>query len=224
MRILIIEDEHRIATSLKKGFEQEHFAVDVRFDGTEGYDMAASEEYDVIILDRMLPGMDGMTICTELRKNSIHTPILLLTAKGQIGDKVDGLESGADDYMTKPFSFEELLARVRALTRRPKQTTTKIVTVEELQVNTVTFDVNRAGKSIALSSKEYALLEYLMQHQNTIVSKEQIIAHVWPYDADILPNTVEVYIRKLREKIDIPFTNSKKLIQTVRGFGYKLGA
>lgn len=216
MRILVVEDEHKIANSIKKGLEQELFAVDVAYDGDEGYDLASSEEYDLIILDLMLPKLDGVSICKKLREESIHTPILILTAKGQIGDKVEGLDAGADDYLTKPFSFEELLARIRALIRRPHKTSGEILTVDDLTLNTRTFEVKRNEKMIPLSNKEYSLLEYLMRHPNLILTKDQIIAHVWNYEADILPNTVEVYIGYLRNKI------GKDLIRTVRGFGYKI--
>ena len=223
MRILVVEDEHTIANSIKKGLEQETYAVDVAYTGTDGYDLASTEEYDCIILDLMLPGMDGMTICRELRKKHIHTPILILTAKSQTRDKVVGLDAGADDYLTKPFSFEELLARIRALGRRPKTVTSDMLIVGDLQMDTKMFEIKRATKPIMLSSKEFALLEYLMRHPNQILTKEQIITHVWDYDANILPNTVEVYMRNLRNKIDHPFKDKKPLLQTLRGFGYKIG-
>lgn len=223
MRLLVIEDEHRIANTIKKGLEQEKYAVDVTYTGNEGFDLAATEEYDAIILDWMLPEMDGMTICKELRKKQIHTPLLLLTAKSQIHDKVEGFDAGADDYLTKPFAFEELLARIRALTRRPKNLLNDTLHVEDLKLDIKQFIVERDGKQIQLSSKEFALLEYLMRHAGTILTKDQIINHVWDYDADILPNTVEVYIRNLRNKVDKPFNTKKPLITTVRGFGYKIG-
>lgn len=223
MRILVVEDEHRIAHSLQKGLEQERFAVDVAYTGSEGYDLAASEDYDLIVLDIMLPGMDGITICKELRKNKIHTPILLLTAKGQTSEKVDGLNSGADDYLTKPFSFEELLARIRALLRRKGTAVETSLTLDDLVMNVASFEVKRAEVSISLTSKEFSLLEFLLSKKNQIVTKEQIIQHVWNFDADILPNTVEVYIKKLRDKIDNQFPDKTQLIQTIRGFGYKLG-
>jgi DNA-binding response OmpR family regulator len=222
MKLLIVEDEHRIAQAIKKGLEQEHFVVDIAFDGTDGYDLATAETYDCIILDLMLPGMDGITITKTLRKEGKHTPILMLTAKGQLQDKMEGFESGADDYLTKPFAFEELLARVRALTKRPRHITDTILTLRDLTLHLETFDVTRNKTSIKLSSKEFALLEYLMRHPNTVLTKNQIISHVWEYSSDILPNTVEVYVKNLRNKIDVPFTKSKPLIQTVRGFGYKI--
>ena len=155
MRILVVEDEHKIANSLKQGFEQESYAVDVAYSGEDGYDLASTEEYDVILLDLLLPGIDGVTICKKLRKANIHTPILMLTAKGQLTDKVQGLDSGADDYVTKPFAFEELLARVRALIRRPKQTASTVLTVDSLTLDPTAFEVKREEKSIRLSSREF---------------------------------------------------------------------
>lgn len=221
MRVLIVEDEHKIAQSIKKGLEQEKFIADCVFDGQSGLDMAIAEGYDLIILDRMLPRIDGLEITKILREKHIHTPILILTAKGQIADKVDGLNTGADDYMTKPFAFTELLARVRALTRRPRHFSGKMLVVGNLSLNTETFEVHRDKLSIALSQKEFALLEFLMRHKGKVVTKEQIINHVWNYDSDVLPNSVEVYIKHLRDKIDNPFSHPP-LIHTVRGFGYKL--
>jgi len=222
MRILVVEDEHLIAASIKKGLEQERYSVDVAYDGIEGYDLALSGDFDLIILDLMLPGKDGLTICGDLRKNGIHTPILILTAKGQVADKVTGLNTGADDYLAKPFSFEELLARIKALGRRPKNSLLTTLALGELELDSITYEVRREGKLIQLSSKEFQLLEYLIRHPRQILSKQQLIDHVWNYDADILPNTVEVYIRKLRDKIDKPFRGKKELIRTLRGFGYKL--
>ena len=223
MRILVVEDEYRIATSIKKGLEQETYAVDVAYTGPRGYDLAATEDYDVIILDLMLPGMDGLTLCKELRNRHIHTPILMLTAKGQVHDKVAGLDAGGDDYLTKPFSFEELLARMRALSRRPKHAIDARLTISDLTLDPNTYSVERLGRRVHVSSKEFALLEYLMRHAHIILTKEQIIAHVWDYEANILPNTVEVYIRNIRNKIDAPFKDKKPLIHTVRGFGYMIG-
>lgn len=222
MRILIIEDEHKIANSIKKGLQQEGFAVDVSYDGLDGYDKGSTEEYDAITLDLMLPGMDGTTVCKKLRKEKVHTPIIMLTAKGTLDDRVDGLNCGADDYLVKPFSFEELLARVRALTRRNSVNKETVLDYDGLSLNPVTYKVKRNGKEIKLSKKEFSLLEYLLRNKEIIVTKDTIINHVWDYDADILPNTVEVYIGYLRKKIDDPFPNEKRLIQTIRGFGYKL--
>ena len=170
----------------------------------------------------MLPGKDGLTILKDLRAKKVHTPVLILTAKGQTEDKITGLNAGADDYLVKPFSFEELLARVRALTRRPKNLISELLSVSDLNLDTKTYQVERAGKNISLSNKEFTLLNFLIEHQGNILSKDQIISHVWNYDADILPNTVEVYIRSLRRKVDLPFKNKPALIKTVRGFGYKI--
>jgi two-component system OmpR family response regulator len=223
VKILIVEDEHKIANLIKQGLEQEKFIVDVAYDGTTGFDLASSEYYDLIILDRLLPGMDGLTICKNLREKENHTSILMLTAKGQIADRVEGLNSGADDYLTKPFAFEELLARIKALSRRPKDTVQIQLKVGDLTLDVNTYEVKRAGKSIRLSAKEFSLLECLMLHPNKTLTKKQIIDYVWSYDANILPNTVEVFIGYLRNKIEKPFTEKTELIHTVRGFGYKIG-
>lgn len=224
MKALVIEDEHKIANSIKKGLEQESFAIDVVYNGVDGFDLAATENYDVIVLDLMLPDMDGLEICRKLREEEkIHTPILILTAKGQLEDKVKGLNSGADDYLVKPFAFAELLARVKALARRPKDSVGTILSLGDLSLNTITYEVKRGNKEIKLSKQEFALLEYLLRHQNKVLSKDQIISNLWDYDANVLPNTVEVYIGYLRNKIDKPFPKGSKLIQTLRGFGYKLG-
>ncbi|HEX8964863.1 MAG TPA: response regulator transcription factor [Patescibacteria group bacterium] len=223
MKLLLIEDEHKIANSIKQGLEQEHYVVDTAYNGVEGYDLAIEESYDVIILDRLLPGMEGMEICKKLRVQNNHTPIIMLTAKAQLQDKVEGLNSGADDYLTKPFAFEELLARIKALTRRPKTTIDTTLKISDLSLDTTSFEVKRASKSISLSAKEFSLLEFLMRHANKTVTKDQIINHVWNYDANILPNTVEVFIGYLRSKIDKPFPQKSPLIHTVRGFGYKIG-
>ena len=222
MRILIVEDEHKIANSIKKGLEQESFAVDVAYDGQDGLDFALSEEYDCILLDRLLPGIDGVAICKTLREKSVHTPIIMLTARGEIDERVEGLNAGADDYLPKPFAFTELLARIRAVIRRPQKSIGTILTAGNLTLNTISFEVKRENAPISLSSKEFALLEYLMRHKGIVIKKEQIINHVWNYDSDVLPNSVEVYITHLRNKIDKPFKNSQPLITTVRGFGYKL--
>lgn len=224
MRILIIEDEHKIARAVKEGLEEESYAADISFDGQEGLNAARYEEYDLIILDRMLPGgMDGAEICATLRKEGNHTPILMLTARDQVRDRVAGLNAGADDYLVKPFSFEELLARVKALLRRPHESLGEILEAGDLSMNTTTHVVSRNGKTITLSSKEYALLEYLLRNKNKVLSKHNIITHVWDFDADILPNTVEVFVAYLRSKIDKPF-DGPTLLQTVRGFGYKIEA
>lgn len=222
MNILLVEDEHKIAGAIKEGLQQEHFSVEVIYDGDGGLAAAQGGEYDMIILDRMLPGIDGLEICRSLRAQGIQTPILMLTAKGQIKDRVTGLNSGADDYLVKPFSFEELLARLRALLRRPQDNIGNLLQVEDLTIDTITYEVKRQGKRVHLSNTEYSLLEYLMRNYGRVLSKTNIINHVWDFDSDILPNTVEAYIGYLRNKIDRPFKGTP-LIQTIRGFGYKLG-
>jgi DNA-binding response OmpR family regulator len=218
MRILVVEDEHKIANSIKTGLEQESFAVDVAYDGETGYGLAVTEKYDIIILDLMLPKLDGMEICRLLRQEEdIHTPILILTAKGEIEDRVKGLNCGADDYLVKPFAFLELLARIRALTRRPKNNLSPVLKVGKLSLDTINIEVRRGDRLVDLSKTEFSLLEYLMRNAGKVISKQQIINHVWDYDADVLPNTVEVYVGYLRKKLGKP-----NLIKTVRGFGYKL--
>ncbi len=221
MRILVVEDEHRIAQAIKEGLEQETYAVDVAYDGEEGYNFASVEDYDLIIMDVMMPKMDGFEVVKKLRTDGTHTPVIMLTAKDQNKDIVNGLDSGADDYLAKPFSFEELLARIRALLRRPKETINNVLQVQDLTIDTNSHKVTRAGKEIKLSSKEYALLEYMMRNQGKVLSKNNLIAHVWDFDSDILSNNVEVFITYLRNKIDKPF-KGPELIQTVRGFGYKV--
>lgn len=222
MRILVIEDEPKIAQAVKKGLELSGYAVDAVNDGESGLSYARDPDYDVIVLDRMLPGMDGVAICQKIRSEQIHTPVIMLTARGTIGDKVEGLNSGADDYLVKPFSFDELTARVRALLRRPSVQVGKIMTIDDLTVDTTNYEVKRGDTSIKLSHKEYALLEYFMHHRGQVITKDMIIAHVWDEEADILPNTIEVYIGYLRNKIDRPFPKATSLIHTLRGFGYKL--
>jgi DNA-binding response OmpR family regulator len=222
MRILVVEDEKKIANAVKQGLEQERFAVDVEYDGDGGLGAALSETYDVMIIDRMLPGsVEGLEICRQVRAAGKHTPILLLTAKDQIKDRVEGLNSGADDYLIKPFSFDELLARIRALLRRPEAAQSNVIKVGDLSLDTLNFNVQRDGRAIELSAKEFALLEYMMRNAGQVLSKDKIISHIWNFDADVLPNTVEVYIGYLRNKIDKPF--DKPLLHTARGFGYSIG-
>ena len=224
MRILIIEDEKRLADSIKKGLKQESYAVDVSYDGNDGFGMAVIQDYDLIILDLMLPGMDGMEICRKLRnEEKIKSSILMLTARGQIKDRVEGLNCGADDYLTKPFAFEELLARIKALSRRPKDSLGTVLSIDDLTLDTISYEVKRAGRPVILSKTEYALLEFLLKNKGKVLSKNQIIENVWDYDADVLPNTVEVYIKYLRNKIEKPFKGKRPLIGTIRGFGYRIG-
>jgi DNA-binding response OmpR family regulator len=223
MRILIVEDDPKIARAVKKGLEQEAFAVDTAGDYDEGLGLALTQEYDLLILDRMLPGFsEGLDLCREVRGKGRDTPVLMLTAKDKVADRVEGLNSGADDYLIKPFAFEELLARVRALLRRPQGAITDVLEVGDLRLDTGAFKATRRGVEIQLSRTEYALLEYMMRNRDIVLSRDSIIGHVWDYDADVLPNTVEVYIGYLRNKIDKPF-KGPRLIHTVRGFGYMIG-
>ena len=223
MRILIIEDDAKIARAVKKGLEQEAFAVDIAGDYEEGLGLAVTQDYDLLVLDRMLPGAaEGVDLCRELRGKGMDVPILMLTAKDKISDRVHGLNAGADDYLIKPFAFEELLARVKALLRRPQSSVAEVLEVSDLTLDTGTFKAHRGTSEIELSRTEYALLEYLMRNEGIVLTRDNIIGHVWNYDADVLPNTVEVYIGYLRNKIDKPFKDPK-LIHTVRGFGYMIG-
>ena len=220
MKLLIIEDDKAISDALKEGLEDEAYAVDVAYDGDEGYRTAMADTYDVIILDVMMPEMNGYEVSAKLREAGNHTPILMLTARDQERDIVEGLDKGADDYLAKPFSFDVLLARVRALLRRPVSKTEEILRVGDLSLNPATKQVEREGKIIRLTTKEYSVLEYLMRHKGTVQSKSSITNHVWDFDADILPNTVEQFIMFLRRKVDKPFNTP--LIHTAPGFGYKI--
>lgn len=225
MRILVIEDDRKIANAIKRGLELKGFAVDAVYDSDGGMAAAGDPDYDAIVLDRMLPGsMDGVALCRKLREDGVSTPVIMLTARGAIGDKVDGLNSGADDYLVKPFSFDELTARVRALLRRPPVQVGTRLQLDDLSLDTNNYEVKRGDEVIKLSHKEFSLLEYLMHHSGQVITKDMIISHVWDQDADILPNTIEVYIGYLRNKIDRPFPKSKALLHTQRGFGYKLSA
>ena len=221
MRILIVEDERKIARALGRALKNEKYAVDISYDGTDAYAMAGKIDYDLLILDRMIPGdYDGLSLTKKLREEGKNVPILLLTALGATQDKTEGLDGGADDYLTKPFALDELLARVRALLRRPQTSVETVLRVADLSLDLNTHEVLRNNQKIELTNKEFSLLEYLVRNAGRPVSKEQIIAHVWDYDADILPNNIEVYISYLREKVDKPFKD--KLIKTVRGLGYKI--
>ena len=220
MRVLLIEDDVTIARLLKEGLEDESYAVDVANDGSEGYRTAAADDYDVIILDIMLPEMNGYEVCRALRNDGNKTPILMLTARDAERDIVEGLDTGADDYLAKPFSFDVLLARIRALLRRPNEKLEEILQVGDLKLDPSSKKVTRASQEISLTAKEYGVLEYLMRNKGKVLSKEQIISHVWDFDADVLPNNVELFIMFLRRKIDKPFKS--KLIHMVSGFGYKL--
>lgn len=220
MRILVVEDERIIANTIKEGLEQDGYAVDVAYDGEDGYSTASADEYDVIISDVMMPEMDGFTMVKKLREDGNKTPILMLTAKSQETDVVRGLDTGADDYLAKPFAFNVLSARVRALLRRPRSAVGEVLEYADISLDPAGKQVRRAGKLIQLSAKEFAILEYFMRNPERILSKNNILTHVWDFDSDVLPNNVESFIKLLRNKIDRPF--KKPLIQTVRGFGYKL--
>jgi len=220
MRILVVEDEKKVASFIKRGLKEQKYAVDVAYTGDDGLFMAESSPYDLIVLDIMLPGKDGIFICRQLRKKNLKVPILMLTARNEVEDKISGLDSGADDYLTKPFAFGEFLARVRALTRRNNNVTDTKLKVSDLELDRVTHKVTRSGKEIELTSTEYALLEYLMLNTNQVVTRTMISEHVWDYDFDSFSNVINVYINYLRKKIDTGF--DKKLIHSVRGTGYIL--
>ena len=219
MRLLIAEDDRMTADMLAKRLREEHYAVDVCYTGTDALDYAMSADYDVAVFDIMMPGIDGIRLVERLRGAGVHMPVLLLTARDAVSDRVMGLNSGADDYMVKPFAFEELSARLRVLTRRTRQTTNLFV-LADLVVDADRRSVSRGGREIALTSREYALLEYMMRNKGHVLTREQIIEHVWSYDYEGASNMVDVYIRNLRKKIDDG--RDKKLIHTVRYMGYVL--
>lgn len=218
MRILIIEDEGKIAAFLKRGLKEEGYAVDVAADGEQGHFLASTQEYDVIILDLMLPGMDGISLCRKLRSEGNEVKILILSARDKVKEKVLGLDAGADDYLTKPFAFEELLARVRALLRKREAGSPTKLQVADLSMDLLTHKVMRAGREIELTAKEFSLLEYLMLNAGTVVTRTMIAEHVWDVNFDTFTNVIDVYMSYLRDKIDRKFP--KKLIRTVRGRGY----
>jgi two-component system copper resistance phosphate regulon response regulator CusR len=220
MRILIVEDDRKVGGFLMRGLREEHYAVDICRTGDEAVHMAETSRYDIIILDIMLPGKDGFAVCRELREKSILTPILMLTAKDTLEDKITGLTGGADDYLTKPFSFEELLARLRALMRRSQDYKTGVLKVADLVLDPVSRNVWRGERAITLTGKEYALLEYMMRNKERILTQTNIIEHVWDRNYDGTSNIVNVYLNRLREKIDKD--EGRRLIKTVRGHGYTL--
>lgn len=220
MRILLVDDDRRLNGIIKRGLLEEAYAVDVAYDGEEGQYLAETNPYDLIILDIMMPKKDGIQVCRNLRLKDINTPIMMLTAKDSIEDRVKGLDAGADDYMVKPFAFNELLARLRALLRREGMFKTPELRIGELILNTLNRQVQRGQNTIDLTTKEYAILEYFMRHPNTVITRTMLEEHVWDYDFDSVSNLVDVYIRRLRRKIDLE--NEDSLIQTVRGAGYRL--
>lgn len=218
MRILIVEDEKKVAGFIKKGLEEETYAVDVAYDGEEGFHLAEMNQYDMIILDLMLPKMDGLEVLTRLRNKKVSTPILLLTAKDAVDDKVTGLNKGADDYLTKPFAFSELLARIRSLLRRGQSETHTELKVGDLTLDMVSHKVSRNGEEIELTGKEYSLLEYFMRNEGKVLTRTMIAEHVWDYNFDTFTNVIDVYVNHLRKKIDKKYP--AKLLHTLRGVGY----
>ncbi len=221
MRVLLIEDEKKVADFIARGLRAERMAVDVACDGPMGWEMASSVDYDVIVLDLMLPGMNGTELLRRLRRNGRDSAVLVLTARDATPDKVENFEAGADDYLTKPFAFAELKVRIKALLRRQPSTRSNVLKVADLEVDRLAQQVRRNGKRIELTSKEYALLEYLASHAGRVLSRTMIIEHVWDESFEGLTNIVDVYVRHLREKIDEPFAT--RLIRTVRGVGYSIG-
>ncbi|MGA1824569.1 MAG: response regulator [bacterium] len=220
MRILVIEDEMKIANFISRGLKEEGYAVDIAYDGEQGHFLAMTNEHDLLILDLMLPKIDGISLCKSLRAEKYAKPIIMLTAKDKIEDKVMGLDSGADDYLTKPFAFEELLARMRVLLRKKDNYCLTQLQINDLVMDLVTHKVTRGNEEIVLTSKEYALLEYLMRNQGKVVTRTMISEHVWDINFDTFTNVIDVYINYLRKKID--HGQKKKLIHTLRGRGYLL--
>jgi DNA-binding response OmpR family regulator len=220
MKILLVEDERKVASFIKRGLEEEYYTVDVSDNGNEGSRLSLSEEYDLIILDIMLPFKDGITILKEIRNEKLSVPVLLLTAKDSVNDKVQGLDLGADDYLAKPFAFEELLARVRALLRRSTVEKSIVLKAGDLSLDTQTHKATVSGKELQLTPKEYSILEYLLRNKNRIVSKTLLSQHVYDYHFDSETNVIEVFINKIRKKIDCE--NNQSIIKTIRGVGYVL--
>jgi DNA-binding response OmpR family regulator len=220
MRILIVEDNHRLNNSLKMSLMDDGYAVDSAFDGDEGEELAEMYPYDAIILDIMLPKQDGLQVCKELRNQHINTPVILLTARDTVEDRVIGLDSGADDYLVKPFALEELRARLRALLRRESSDKSGVLVIDDLRLDPATHFVERSGHSIDLTAKEFALLEYFMRNPNRVITREMAESHIWSFDFQSTSNVVDVYIRRLRRKIDDPY--DVKLLETIRGAGYRM--
>lgn len=220
MRILLVEDNQRLSDSLRRNLADDGYAVDVAYDGVEGEDLAEFTAYDLIILDVMLPRKDGLEVCRSLRNRRIRTPILMLTARDALSDRVSGLDSGADDYLVKPFEMDELRARLRALLRREADDKNGVLVIADLRLDPATHFVERSGQSIDLTSREYALLEYMMRNPNRLITRQMAENSLWSYDARVASNVVDVYIRRLRRKVDDPF--DVKLIETIRGSGYRI--
>ncbi len=220
MHVLVVEDDARLGRLMKRVMEEEAHVVELQHDGRIGLEFAQTGPYDVIVLDLMLPSMDGIEVCRQLRAAQVDTPVLMLTARTEVDDRVRGLDAGADDYLAKPFSFAELLARVRALGRRRPLIAAEILSVEDLRLDPVRHFVVRGHEEIELTPKEFALLEYLMRHEGQVLSRQQLLDHVWGYSFSPLSNVVDIYIHYLRNKVD--GRSDRKLIRTVRGLGYKL--
>lgn len=218
MRILIVEDEKNIADPLKKGLERQSFAVDLAYNGNDGFEMASINKYDCIVLDLNLPGMDGIEVCDTLRKKGVDIPILILTARSALDEKITGLENGADDYLTKPFSFKELVLRINALIKRYHPIQTATIKVNEITLDSAKHSVMLDSKKVILNRKEFGILEYLMRNKDRVVSQEELLEHVWNQEVDLFTNTVRTQIRNLRKKID----PEKEIIETIRGVGYKI--
>lgn len=222
MRVLVVEDETKVGSFIKRALEEESYAVDLCEDGAQGLDLALSGSYDVIVIDLMLPNLPGLEILRRIRKEKIHTPVLILTAQSKVDQKVKGLDAGADDYLTKPFAIDELLARVRVLLRRGTAEAPGVLQVDDLILNPATREVTREGQRIELTVKEYALLEYFMRHAGRVLTRPMISEHVWDQDFDTFTNVIDVYVNYLRNKIDRG--RGRKLIHTIRGSGYMLKA
>lgn len=220
MRVLVVEDETKVGSFIKRALEEESYAVDLCEDGAQGLDMALSGSYDLIMIDLMLPSLPGLEVLTRLRKEKIQTPVLILTAQSKVDQRVKGLDAGADDYLTKPFAIDELLARVRALLRRGTAESSGVLQIDDLLLNPATREVTRGGQRIDLTVKEYALLEYFMRHAGRVLTRPMISDHVWNQDFDTFTNVIDVYVNYLRNKIDRG--RSRKLIHTIRGSGYML--
>ena len=222
MRVLVLEDETKVGCFIQRALEEESYAVDLCEDGAKGLEMALATDYDLLVVDVMLPGMSGLDVLKNIRRERIQTPVLILSAQSQIDQRVKGLDAGADDYLTKPFAIDELLARVRALLRRGATESPGVLQVDDLMLNPATREVTRGGQRIELTLKEYALLEYLMRHGGRVLTRPMISEHVWNQDFDTFTNVIDVYVNYLRNKIDRGRT--KKLIHTIRGSGYMLKA
>ncbi|GMR04786.1 MAG: response regulator transcription factor [Thermodesulfobacteriota bacterium] len=220
MRILLVEDEKDLAAIIKQGLEEEGYVVDTAHDGEEGLYMAENYPVDAVVLDIMLPIIDGLTVLSTMRRKGIKTPVILLTARDALMDKIKGLDTGADDYLTKPFEFAELVARLRSLMRRKGEVKEAVIRIADLEINTASHEVKRGGREIKLSAREYALLEFLAYNKNAVVSRSDIVEHIYHEETDMDSNVVDVYINYLRKKVDKGF--EKKLIRTIRGAGYML--